>query len=407
MIWSIAWRNVWRNKLRSLIVIAAVTIGLFGTLFMIAMSLGMIDQRIDAAIKHEVSHIQVHDPKFMQDKSPEYYMTGVPAIVDSIRSIGGVKAASSRLALPAMASTAATGTGVMVNGIQPEDEKRVSKIYECIKEGSYFEKESRTPLILISQKLATKMNAKMGSKIVITLQNTDGIVTYGLFRVGGIYKTSNTMYDEGNVFVQSSDLADLTGFNPDNATEIAILLENTDQTDEITSRIKARYGHLSVMPWTELQPMLKMMVSLMDVYTYMIMIVILVAMAFGIINTMLMAILERIREIGMLMAVGMSRRRIFTMIMMETIFLSVTGAVIGMVISYATIQLTGIRGLNFAAWSEGLESFGYSSIIYPILYNKYYVALTLFVIVTAILSSVYPARKALRFKPAEAIRADT
>jgi ABC-type lipoprotein release transport system permease subunit len=407
MIWSIAWRNVWRNKLRSLIVIAAVTIGLFGTLFMIAMSLGMVDQRIDAAITHEVSHIQVHDPRFMQDKSPEYYMTGVTAIVDSIRNISGVKAVSSRLALPAMASTAATGTGVMVNGIQPEDEKKVTKIYECIKEGSYFEKESRTPLILISQKLATKMNAKTGSKIVITLQNTDGIVTYGLFRVGGIYKTSNTMYDEGNVFVQSSDLANLTGFNPDNATEIAILLENTDQTDEITSQIKARYGHLSVMPWTEAQPMLKMMVSLMDVYSYMIMIVILVAMAFGIINTMLMAILERIREIGMLMAVGMSRKRIFTMIMLETIFLSVTGAVIGMVISFLTITLTGVQGLNFSAWSEGLESYGYSSVIYPIMYGRYYIALTLFVIITAILSSVYPARKALRFKPAEAIRADT
>ncbi|MCX6235117.1 MAG: FtsX-like permease family protein [Bacteroidetes bacterium] len=407
MIWSIAWRNVWRNKLRSLIVIAAVTIGLFGTLFMIALSIGMVDQRIDAAIEHEVSHIQIHHPKFMQDKSPDYFMTGVPAMVDSIRGISGVKAVSSRLALPAMASTAATGTGVMVNGIQPEEEKQVSKIYDCLKEGTYFEKEARTPLILISQKLATKMNAKMGSKIVITLQNMEGVVTYGLFRVGGIYKTSNTMYDEGNVFVRSADLADLTGFDTNNATEIAVLLDNTNKTDEVTALLQAKYSSLSVMPWKELQPMLLTLSSIMDLYSYILMIVILTAMAFGIINTMLMAILERIKEIGMLMAVGMSRKRIFTMIMLETIFLSVTGALIGMVVSYATIQLTGVHGLNFAAWSEGLESFGYSSLVYPVLYNKYYIALTLFVIVTAILSSVYPARKALRFKPAEAIRADT
>jgi ABC-type lipoprotein release transport system permease subunit len=407
MIWSIAWRNVWRNKLRSLIVIAAVTIGLFGTLSMIAMSLGMMDQRIDAAIKYEVSHIQIHDPEFMQDKSPQFYMTGAPSMVDSIKNIKGVRAVSSRLALPAMASTAATGTGVMINGIQPEEEKQVSKIYECVTEGSYFEKESRTPIILISQKLATKLNAKMGSKIVITLQNNEGVLTYGLFRVGGIYKTSNTMYDEGNVFVRSADLASLTGFGENDATEIAILLDNTNLTEAVTAQIKARYSHLSVVTWTELQPMLKLMVSLMDVYTYIIMIVILIAMAFGIINTMLMAILERIREIGMLMAVGMNRRRIFSMIMLETIFLSVTGAVIGMVISYITIRLTGAHGLNFSVWAEGLESYGYSSVIYPVLYRKYYIALTLFVIVIAIISSLYPARKALGFRPAEAVRADT
>jgi ABC-type lipoprotein release transport system permease subunit len=283
----------------------------------------------------------------------------------------------------------------------------VSKIYECVTEGSYFERESRTPIILISQKLATKLNAKMGSKIVITLQNNEGVLTYGLFRVGGIYKTSNSMYDEGNVFVKSSDLAGLTGFGENDATEIAVLLDNTNLTDAITAQIKDHYNNLSVMPWTELQPMLKLMVSVMDVYTYIIMIVILIAMAFGIINTMLMAILERIREIGMLMAVGMNRKRIFSMIMLETIFLSVTGAVIGMVISYITIRLTGVYGLNFSAWAEGLESYGYSSVIYPVLYRKYYIALTLFVIVIAIISSLYPARKALGFKPAEAVRADT
>ena len=120
-----------------------------------------------------------------------------------------------------------------------------------------------------------------------------------------------------------------------------------------------------------------------------------------------MAILERTKEIGMLMAVGMNKQRIFLMIMLETIFLSITGAFIGMALAYTTISLTSQHGLNFAAVAEGLEAFGYSALVYPILDTQIYVRLTILMFITAIFSSIYPARKALKLKPAEAIRADT
>jgi putative ABC transport system permease protein len=406
MIISIAWRNVWRNKLRSLVVILAVSLGLFGILFMIALSNGMVEQKIDASINNEISHIQIHLPEFLQDQSLPFSMDSAQQIEGEISAIPGVKAVTSRIKAQAMASTAATGAGVILNAIDPDNEIKVSGIYQTIIDGDYFQSNGKSAPIVISKKLSTKLKAKVGSKIVITIQHASGELAYGLFRVSGIYKTSNTMYDEPNVFLKKTDIVALTGYDPSKASEIAILLDNVDQTNPVTDILKAKYPTLSVLSWKELEPILVAMSSMMDQMAYLLLIIILVAMAFGIINTMMMAVLERTREIGMLMAVGMNKRKVFVMIMLETIFLAMIGTFFGILFSAVTIHFTGQNGLNFAAYAEGYEAFGYSALVYPKLYIDFYIGMTVLVIITAIISSVYPARKALRFNPAAAIRED-
>ena len=404
MIISIAWRNIWRNKMRSLVVILAVTLGLFGTLFMIALSNGMVEQKISESIHNEISHIQVHNPEFLQDNSLKYPVENADSIVAAAYRIPGVVGVTSRIKTTAMASTASNGTGIIIHGIDPGAEKKVTRISQCLVEGDYFDTESRTPRILISQKLAGKLKAKMGSKIVITLQNVQGDLVYGLFRVKGIYKTSNGMFDELNLFVLREDIISLTGFDPSNATEIAILMNETEQTGHAVAELQKALPGLSILPWNILEPTLKMLSSMMDQMSYFLLIIILAAMAFGIVNTMLMSILERTRELGMLMSVGMNRRKIFMMIMLETIFLASVGTAVGVALSAATIKATSAKGINFAAWAEGFESLGYSALVYPALYPSLYITLTVMVIVTAIAASIYPARKALRLNPAEAVR---
>jgi putative ABC transport system permease protein len=406
MIWFIAWRNVWRNKLRSLVVILAVTLGLFGVLFVIALSNGMVEQKIDASINNEISHIEIHQPEFVQDQSLRYSIDSANQVEQEISHIPGVKAVSSRIKAQAMASTAATGAGVIVNAIDPEQEKKVSEIYKTILEGDYFESPHKSAPIIISKKLSTKLKAKLGSKIVITIQHTSGELAYGLFRVSGIYKTANTMFDEPNIFVKKDDIVALTGYDPSKASEIAILLDDAGQTDRVRNILKTKFPALSVMSWKELEPILLAMSSMMDQMAYFLLIIILGAMAFGIINTMMMAVLERTRELGMLMAVGMNKRKIFVMIMLETIFLALIGTFFGILFSAVTVHFTGEHGLNFAAFAEGYESFGFSALVYPKLYLDFYIGMTVLVIITAIISSIYPAKKALRFNPAAAIRED-
>ncbi len=406
MIWSIAWRNIWRNKLRSLVVITAVTLGLFGTLFIIALSNGMVEQKISASIENEISHIQVHNPKFLQDNSLHYYMDHGERLSDSIRALPGVKAVSDRIKMTGMVSTATTGTGATISGINPAEEMLVTNISDMITDGDYFVTDHKSARILVGKKMAEKLNAKIGSKIVLTLQNTEGDISYGLFRVVGIYKTSNSMFDETNVFVERDKLANLTGFDTTRSTEIAVHLNNSEITDQVTTELKAMFPDLSVLSWKELQPVLKAMQAMMDQFGFLLLVIILVAMAFGIINTMLMAILERQHELGMLMAVGMNRRKVFSMIMLETLFLTLVGAIVGVAVSVTVIQLSSQSGINFAAWADGFESWGYSALIYPVLSMTFYVVMTLLVILTGVFSSIFPARKALKLNPSEAIRAE-
>ena len=390
--------------MRSLVVILAVTIGLFGSLFLIALSNGIVEQKIRSTIRNEISHIQLHHPDFMQDKQAKYAISKADSVVEEIKKQEHVASATRRLTTTAMASTAATGRGIVINGIHPRQEKRVTDIHQRVVEGSYFERESRSALILIGQKMASHLKAKPGSKVVITIQDLEGTLTYGLFRVTGIFKTSNTNFDEQQVFVEFDELAGLIGFDEDKATEIAVLLDKTEHTDEVSRALADDFDNLSVMPWKKIQPLLLGLSAMMDQFSVFLLIIILVALAFGIINTMLMAILERTHEIGMLMAIGMNNRKVFLMIMTETILLTLVGAAAGIVVSAAAIEITGINGINFAAWSEGMEALGYSALIYPQLYLSFYFLLTGLVIVAAILSSIYPARKALKLSPAEAVR---
>ena len=128
------------------------------------------------------------------------------------------------------------------------------------------------------------------------------------------------------------------------------------------------------------------------------------ALMFGIVNTMLMSVLERVRELGMLMAIGMNKRRLFRMIMLETLFLSLTGAIVGMIISFLLILLVQRHGIDLSTFSEGLQSFGYEAVIYPSLGAVYYVMITIMVAIFAMISSIYPARKALSLHPADALK---
>ena len=153
-----------------------------------------------------------------------------------------------------------------------------------------------------------------------------------------------------------------------------------------------------------LQVGLKMLSSLMLSVSYLLLIVILLALTFAIINTMLMAVFERTHEFGMLMAIGMSKNKVFNMVMSETILLSIIGAAVGVLISILSIYIFHIYGINLAIVSKGLAAFGIDSVIYPVIDSSFYLSLSIMVTITAILASVYPAMKALSNKPVEALR---
>jgi ABC-type antimicrobial peptide transport system permease subunit len=159
-----------------------------------------------------------------------------------------------------------------------------------------------------------------------------------------------------------------------------------------------------VEDWKDLSPELSMIIESFNLYTYIISGIILLALTFGVINTMLMSVLERIRELGMLMAIGLNKRKIFIMIMLETSYLTLIGTPIGLLTGWLTVTTLGKTGINLSMFSEGLASYGFSSIIYPALDQDKYEIIVIMCLITTILSAIYPAYKALQLNPSEAIR---
>ena len=245
-----------------------------------------------------------------------------------------------------------------------------------------------------------------GSRIILSFLDINGNQTGAAFRITGIFRTNNDFFEATSVFVPEDELRRLTGLEQGQYHRFIAKLSDDDLTKEVTPVIREELSGLEVLSWKQIQTDLAMITDYINQIYGVFMALILAALAFGIVNTMLMSVLERTRELGMLSAVGMNRRRVFVMIMLESIFLSIVGGFAGMAVSWVVISITGHTGINLVKYSEGLEAFGYSAHLYPTIGADFFIMLTVLIVLTGILSAIYPARKALQLNPVEALRGE-
>ena len=402
MLIALAWKNIWRNKKRSLIVIIALAFGLWGGLFSGAVMMGMGESMVNLAIERNLSHIQIHKPFYTRDKDIKAYIPNGPEIVKEIKKIKNVKSVSGRTLIDGMAASPASTYGVKIIGVNPDDAMNTTSISKQLIEGSYKEllKKNR---IIIGEKLAKRLNLKLRSKIVLSFEGIHESIVYNSCRVVGIYKTESSQFDGRNVFVNQKDLFRVLESKPI-IHEIAIRLNSEKDIPTVLQTLKEKYQNLSVQSWEEIAPEIAFLSDSMENFTYLFVAIILFALVFGITNTMLMSIIDRIREFGVLIAVGMKRVKIFSMVILETIFLSVTGGLSGILIAAITISYWSKTGIDLSVISAGLESFGVSTMLYPELPVSMYFVLSVMIIFAANMAAVYPAVKAIHIKPAQAIR---
>lgn len=399
MLTTIAWKNIWRNKRRSIIMISAIAVGLWGAVFAVGIFSGMYDTMVSSAIDRDLAHIQLHLKGFRDEHSITMIIPEPEVKTGMIQNIPGVKSISMRIVIEGMGSSPTSSQGVKIVGIDPVVEGRTTAVARRMVSGGYFERNEKLPIV-IGRKLAEKLGVKLRSKIVLSFQRTDGSIVYGAFRIAGIFDTESTVFDGGTVFVRHFDLDALTGTHL--VHEIAIRLTTNDSLTVAATRVAALFPNLDVETWKDIAPELKLAESA-DVYMSIFVGIILLALLFGITNTMLMSVLDRVREIGMLIAIGMKRRRVFRMIVLETILLSLTGSVLGVVVGWATVAWFHQAGINLSWFSDGLSQYGISSMLYPMIHLSLYPTIGLMVIVTACLSALYPAMKAIRLNPASAL----
>ncbi len=399
MLVKIAWRNIWRNTTRSVVVIIAIALGLWAGVFASAFVQGLMKQKIETVISMEMSDFQFHAPGFKDEFLAKLYMENGEAVRSEVANEASVLGSTGRLISMGMVGSAKQNGAIKILGINPEDESTVTGLGGRVIEGEYFEGVKRNP-VLISQRTAEKYRVKLRSKIVLTIQDVDGEIIAGAFRVVGIYKSENGVSDDTHLYVQQSDLRKMMKINV-GLHEVAVLLNDHALADPMAIKYQEKYESLEVRSWLDLATGMRMMVGMIDTYLYYIVGIILIALLFSILNTMLMAVLERVREIGMLMAVGMTKGKVFMMIMLETVMLSLIGGPLGLLISWAFVAHFGANGIDLGG---AYDDYGFSSIVYPYLDGQSYIEVAYMVVIMAVVAAIYPAIKALKLKPVEAIR---
>lgn len=403
MLPEIAFRNIWRNRARSIIIMMSVAIGLFSGIAVMALYSGLLRSRVRTVIEAETGHIQIHAVNFKKDYEPALFLPGSIGLLQQVRLLPGVKMAAPRSVTQGMISTATGSSGVQVNGVDPETEYKVSQLKKKIIEGQGFT-AGKDNEIMVGKKLAVKMKLKKGAKLVLTFTDTAGNIVAGAFRVTAIYQSDNAPLDEKNVYVLMNDLNNLLGIGA-NFHEITLLLDNDENVKQVQNTLQHKFPGYQIESWKDISPETELMVNTIDEYSLIILVIIMLALAFGIINTMLMAILERTREIGMMTALGMNRIRLFMVILLETLMLTLLGAPVGLLPAWALTAYYNKTGLDLSVLGkEMLSSFGYSTIVYPEFPWSRLVAVLILVIGTALLSCLFPAVKALRLRPVEALQ---
>ncbi len=400
---KIAWRNLWRNKLRTSVIIASIILGLWGSMFFMAMVNGMNENRISSAINSYLGHVQIHRENYVEDPKIDKSLVELDKITKIIAQTPEVIDYAPRTLIDAMLTTAKGNNGIKLIGVLPQHEKNVFAIPSTLEAGTYLSKFKK-PSIVIGKALAEKLHLKLHSKVKISFQNVEGDILSYAFRVEGIYKANNGMLEKIQVFTKQKTLTKLLGSKQALTHEIVVKLKDIDEAKSVKDAWQPQMTGNAVQTWDEVSPEMGYAQEMMATFTYIFMLIILIALSFAIINTMLMAILERKRELGIMMAVGLNKRKLFLMIMLETLLLAIIATPIGMLLSYLSINYFAQHGLHFLAVSKGLEHFGMSAVIYTSLPASYYWGITALTIFTTLIAAVFPARKALASRPVEAIR---
>jgi len=397
----LAWRNLWRNLRRTLIMLAAIVVGTWAMIFMTALMRGMVDDMVKDGISVLPGHVQIHHPAFRDDPTISNVIAPPSSELLEVLDRPEVVAWSTRVRVPAVISSEQDTRGVTLVGIDPEQERGVSFVANDMTEGRFLESRDDTGLV-VGRKLVEKMETDLGKRVAIMTQDPENEIADRGFRIVGVFDSKLDQYEEGFVFAGQETIQKLLGVG-DAVSEVAILGRDYREVEGLTRMVAEAAGpDVEVLPWNEIDTYLGSMLAVMDGFVIVWIVVIFLALSFGLINTLVMAVFERVREIGLMLALGMTPRSILSQIVAESTFLLVIGLAIGDLLAWATIEPLK-SGIDVSIVGEGMELFGAASILYPALYLEDVVLANVIVIVLGFFASLSPAWRASRYDPVRAI----
>ena len=401
VIFTLAWRNLWRNHRRTSIMLAAITVGVWAMIFMTALMRGMVDDMLLNGIRSMPGEVQIHHPEYRDDPSINNSMPAPSAELLEALKTPEVVAWTSRVRVQAVISSERDSRGIVLLGVEPDSELQVSFDSDSIREGRFLEDSDDRGLV-IGVKMAEHLETDLGKRVVVMSQDPENNIADRGFRIVGIYKAKLASLEEMYVYAGRNTIQKMLKLD-NRVSEIAITGEDYRNVDRWYPRIKQAAGQeVETMTWYEANAYLGSMMSMMDGFVLVWVIVIFLALSFGLVNTLVMAVFERIREIGLMLALGMRPAMILYQILIESFLLLFIGLIIGNVFAVATI-IPLQSGIDISAVAKGMEMMGTSSMLYPALKIEDMVLANVIVIILGLLTSILPAWRAASYDPIKAL----
>jgi ABC-type lipoprotein release transport system permease subunit len=370
-------------------------------IFMTALMRGMVNDMVRDGIRSLPGQIQVHHPDFRDDPSVNNLLALADAEINSAFETTEIDSWASRVKVPAVISSERESRGVTLFGVDPRQEQSINAIGNDIVEGRGLESVDDSGVV-IGRKLAEKLETKVGKRIVLMSQDPQNEIADRGYRVVGLFKAQLASYEEVLVFAGKSTVQKMLRID-DQVSEIAVMGDDYRNVDTLYTEVEALFGeNAEVLPWQELDSYLGSMLKVMDGFVLVWMIVIFLALSFGLVNTLVMAVFERVREIGLMLALGMRPSSILGQIIVESVMLLVLGLLIGNALAWASV-IPLRDGIDISAVAEGMEMFGAASVLYPEMEWRDVLTANVVVLTLGFLASLSPAWRASRYDPIEAI----
>ena len=406
---KMAWRNLWRNRRRTYITLSAIVFGVFLSIVMMAMQDRNWADMIRLAARLGAGHVTIQHPEYLDSPTLTRTVQGTDRLkrlaADDTRVIRVVE----RITGFNMLSTARENIGAGFIAVSPEQEdEETLSLLEAIVEGEFFGSSTDGGIIL-GERLASNLDVELGSKLVYTLADKEGQIVSALARVSGIVRTGSPTVDAGICLLPIDTVREVVGFAPDEAIQIAAFVDDQRASDAVVADLgSAAPENVAVLPWHELQPDLAVFIAMKVGGSVVMMLILAALVAAGIFNTLFVSVMERLREFGIMLAVGFSPAQLFGLVMLESAWLAVIGLAAAAAVTIGPYLYLASTGIDMSALlPEGqteIAGVGMSSILQFGIHGESVTLIGVSALAAILLSGVYPAWRAGRADPVETIR---
>ena len=401
---KMAWLNIWRNPRRAAILLAAMASGLVGILFCMSFIRGWLVQMVDDSTGTYEGHVKILARGFNENPVIENNFVLSAELAGFLDADLRVDGWVPRIVAPGLLCTPEHAKVVTIIGTDPAREIKVATACRMISEGRMIRPETRGEL-LVGRNLAAKINKSPGRKVILMSQQLGGEIGTAATRIAGIYDVGIGSFNEANVYLTLDDAAGMLNVTG-RITEVAVRLRDINTCDDFAADLRSRFSDpaIEILTWRQRLPYVDETISLMGKYAWLYYAIFYTAMAFGIVNTLIMAIGERTHEIGVLLAVGMTRLRLIFLIVLESMFIAVVAVAAGLLMGTALVMWFNARGIDLSAFAEGMDLFGLAHVMRPVLDPLDVRNATAGTFIISILFSCWPAWRAASLVPVSALR---